>query len=93
MAVLDILSRMASLGSPSFMINPDVFAIGERQIKRGQRFSKALTSNLTGAGILGNGSLRTSQKAARAINELLSYTSKYTGGQSAMTRSPNVNQW
>jgi hypothetical protein len=75
------------------MINPDVFAIGERQIKSGQRFSRALTSNLTGAGILGNGSLRTSQKAARAINELLAYTSKYTGGQSDMTRSPNVNQW
>jgi len=74
------------------MIKPDVFAIGERQIKSGQRFSRALTSNFTGAGIWGNGSFRTSQNAARAINKLLSYTSKYTGGQSDMTRSPNVNQ-
>jgi len=74
------------------MINPEVFAIGERQIKSGQRFRRAPTSNLTGAGILGNGSLRTSQKAARATNDLLSYISKYTGGQSAMTRSPNMNQ-
>jgi len=74
------------------MIIPDAFAMGERQIKSGQRFRRVFTSNLTGVGILGNGSFRTNQKAARATNELLSYTSKYMGGQSAMTRSPNVYQ-
>jgi hypothetical protein len=59
------------------MINPEAFAIGERQIKSGQRFRTAETNFLKGLGNLGGkGSFRISHKHARAIKQFSSYTSK-----------------